>query len=818
MSHRNLPSESSEGDASPAPNTGGASFASRTRAGQPEDARLDLSGLLATLLRQRWMILTTCLVVTIAIAGYTYTQAPVYEASSLVRVEPDGSASRAVTEPIMEDASIQSSRSLSAEIGVLQNSVDIARRVAERLADRSEGNARGFPALEGTGKASGGAARRILDQVDFRPRPDRNIIEITAESRDPEEAAALANLYAQAYRAHSQRRARSSLKAARAFLNDQVQEQREKVRRLEDTWQSFALNNELAQRGQEGSRLAAQYNEYTSRRDRLAFELEKTQTEREMLRSRLEEVRPDLEQSVIANQKTSRLRTEIEALEETIARLRAEEASYFASNPDLKGDSTRIRHEFPDLARLRTRVASLEKQRQSLTKSLVRTASGDRSEGVDADPIGTVAELRQRITEKTIAVDQLQAQIDALDERIAGYAAELDEVPQQRVRREQIERQMQQARAFHETIKSELQKLTVARESELGYVSVVRSAFVPSAPVRPDLLQNIVLGLLLGLGFGIGLAFLRASMNTRIRKPEDVQHQGYNLLGAIPSMAPEIRRDYDGRDFIDVENRTLSTRLMPLLNPWSSVTENYRLVRANIQARDDASDTLLVTSARKGEGKTVTAVNYALTAALSGDRVLLIDADMRKPTAHNVLGMPRGPGLSDMLSDTGDASRAPSDHAGLELSGEFPEDGSAVSPFCWRTPVEGLHFVPAGEATDAPARTLESDSMHHLIASARNQFDEVVIDTPPTEAASDAVVIGSQTEASAVVVSEAESDARALQAAVRSLRSARASVAGVVVNRFCGNGEWEDASFASSYYDYDDEYAKYRLAASERTE
>ncbi|NBC86070.1 MAG: AAA family ATPase, partial [Bacteroidetes bacterium] len=362
-----------------------------------------------------------------------------------------------------------------------------------------------------------------------------------------------------------------------------------------------------------------------------------------------------------------------------------------------------------------------------------------------------------------------------------------------------------------------LQKLTVARESELGYVSIVRSAFVPSAPVRPDLLQNVVLGLLLGLGFGIGLAFLRASMSTRIRKPEDVLHQGYHLLGAIPSMAPEIQRDYDGRSFIDVDNRTLSTRLMPLLNPWSSVTENYRLVRANIQARDDAPDTLLVTSARQGEGKTVTAVNYALTAALSGDRVLLIDADMRKPTAHNALGMPRGPGLSDMLAGS-DEARAPSGHESRELSGELTDDGSAASPFCWRTPVEGLHFVPAGEATDAPARTLDSDSMQDLVDAARKHFDEVVIDTPPTQAASDAVVIGSQTDASAVVVSEADSDARALQSAVRSLRSARAHVVGVVVNRFSGDGAWEDAAFASSYYDYDDDYADYRLAASEHAE
>jgi capsular exopolysaccharide synthesis family protein len=497
-----------------------------------------------------------------------------------------------------------------------------------------------------------------------------------------------------------------------------------------------------------------------------------------------------VEQSLLEEQEASGLRNQITALEEKIATMRAEAATYYAANPKLEGDSTRIRREFPDLARLLDQMKSLEDRKRTLTRRLVdKVSSGAAAE---SSPVDRVAELQRQITEKQLTIEQLRSQRSALESQIDSYEAKLGDIPNQRIRREQIQRKLKQAEAFHKTIMSKLQRITVAEESELGYVQVVQSAFVPSVPIRPEVKNNLIQAIILGLALGVGLAFLREEMNPRLRSPEDIENRGYPLLGVVPNMDPEIEKAQDGRDFVEVEGRTLSTRLLPLLNPWSPVTENYRLIRANL-GRNGGGDprALLVTSAQKEEGKTVTAVNLALTEALSGRRTLLIDADMRKPTAHEALGMPRTPGLAGMLQGPPEAK-------------------------CWKTLVDGLCFIPAGVAERGPGNILDSDRVRDLLEEMREHFDVIVLDTPPTQAASDSIVIGTQTDVRTVVVSAADRDIGALDSVMESLRTAGVSVAGVVLNKFDDRAKLS-GNYSYSYYGHDDEYADYRIAAAEES-
>jgi capsular exopolysaccharide synthesis family protein len=291
----------------------------------------------------------------------------------------------------------------------------------------------------------------------------------------------------------------------------------------------------------------------------------------------------------------------------------------------------------------------------------------------------------------------------------------------------------------------------------------------------------------------VGLAFLREATDTRIRRPEDVEGHGHTLLGVVPSMDPEIAERYDGQDFIEVDGWRLSTCLVPLLNPWSSVTENYRLIRANLGHNngEGPARSLLVTSALKGEGKTVTAVNLALTEAMSGRSTLLIDADMRKPSAHEALGISRSPGLSSVLTEG--------------------TNGEALR----ETLLEDLFFLPAGVPEGGPANVLDPERFQRFLEHMREQFDVVVIDTPPSEAASDSIIIGTEATVKAVVVSAAQGDARALNSVTESLETAGVPVAGVVLNRFDDKTQL-NADYGYSYYGHDGEYADYRTASIER--
>ena len=760
----------------------------------PEDPSLDFSSILATLVRGKWIILVTCLLVTGAVAGYTYTQPTIYQATGTVQIDPER------TRPLnlSQARATQPARTAEGEIGTLQNSLELARRVAKKLraTDEADGEARTFPILvsseAGQGDAESSAARRVLEAAQFAlSEQNQNIIHITVESQRPEEASTLANLYAEEYKALSREKARAGIAAARQFLEEQAEKQRSKIRRLEQRWESFARQNQLAVQGQGGERLAQEYRRLQERRDEVEFEFEKERTQLDLLRRQLKQFQPQLRETVLEEQEASDLRSEIRALQKQITQMRVEAAQYYATNPSLEGDTTRIRNEFPELARLNRRMDALQTRKRKLTQQLVEETSGRLSAGPERVPLERAAQLRGRITEKKIVVNQLQSQIAALDSQITAYEPRLTDLPKQRIQRQQLNRQLKQAESFYQTIMDKLQTKTVAEEAELGYVEIVKRAFVPGTPVRPQTVQNVVLGLLLGIGFGVGLAFLNEATDTKLHRPEDIEKKGYSLLGVVSVMDAEIDRSFGGRDFVEVKGRQINTRLMPFLNPWSSVTENYRLIWSSLvhgseRGRAGSSNVVLVTGAQKQEGKTTTALNLALTGALSGQRVLLIDADLREPTAHTALGVPRTPGLAEIFellgtlvhADGRDRLRSPESTATREQS-----DASSIH----RTLVDGLHMIPAGEAREAPTKVLDPGHMRRFVEVVQERFDLVLIDTPATQIASDAIVLGGQMNARALVVTAAEADSRGLDSVIKSLRTVDTPVAGVVFNRF---DEW----------------------------
>lgn len=783
------------------------------------DAGLDVSSLLLPLVHGKWIILATCLLVAGSVAGYTLTRPSIYQASSVVRIDLQSESATELTNP----APAQPARTLTGEIGVLRNSIELARRVVDTLQSRegADGAPKTFPILdtEAGQPVPDEPARRVLQRVDFEPHPDRRMIEIVVESRAPEEASTLANVYARAYKQHSQEKARKSVTAAREFLENQADKQRKKIQRLEQQWESFARNNQLVAQGEGGDRLATQYNELTSRRDQLAFELEKEEAQLQLLRQQLHKLQPQLEESLRKEQEASGIQGEIRALEERIAQMRAEAAKYYAANPTLEGDTIRIRNEFPELATINRRIEGLETRKHDLTQQLVEeTSGGEVSLEAEETSLNRVAQLRSRVTKKKLTTSQLQAQLQALDTQIADYKPRLNQIPRQQIQRKQIQRKLKQAESFYQTVVDELQKTTVAEESKIGYVEVVRSALVPGAPVRPNVMQNLILGILLGLGFGGGFVFVKEAMNTRLRRPEDVEKKGYPLLGVVPSMDSEVERAFGGEDFVKVAGQRISTRLMPALNPWSSVTENYRLIQTKLEHPDgcrDAPHVFFVTSAHPGEGKTITTVNLALTAALNGQRVLLIDADMRSPTAHTALGTSQAPGLAEILAE----APGPNGSRYNALRGPTTaENGLKNGSYMRRPLVEGLYFIPAGVSENVPTKTHDSKRMRCFIEAAQPHFDLVFIDTPPTQAASDAIVIGAQANASALVVSADKSDSRALDSTVRSLRAVETHISGVIFNQFdereARRGAEEYLYYGSEdYYGYQSEAnGEYELA------
>ena len=351
-------------------------------------------------------------------------------------------------------------------------------------------------------------------------------------------------------------------------------------------------------------------------------------------------------------------------------------------NPNLEPGSRRYR----DLQRLKERAATLDRRTDSLASAYVReslSAGGVAAGGGEGSPKGVtyVAQQRRELAQKRIEINGLEARLQTINERLQENRQSLQEIPRRSMQLAQLQRERRSAEQIYSFVQEKLQEARLAEQSEMGYAEVIRPAG-PGRPVSPDTRKNLMLAFMLGLVLGGGLVVLREQLDTRIRQPGDLQEHGHRVLGVVPSMTPFIEEEFDGQDAIEVEGRSVNTLLAMVVSPMSAAAEGYRRIRTNLRFAkpDDGIQTLAVTSADKGDGKTTTCANLALALASAGKKTVVMDADLRRPWMHEMLGVDREPGLSKVLYE-----------------GE-------VDPEKFTTDIEHLSVIPAGETVPNPDR------------------------------------------------------------------------------------------------------------------
>lgn len=249
---------------------------------------------------------------------------------------------------------------------------------------------------------------------------------------------------------------------------------------------------------------------------------------------------------------------------------------------------------------------------------------------------------------------------------------------------------------------------------ETASVEIVERASASSSPVSPKPARNVAFGALIGLGLGLGLALLLEQLDRRVKRQEDLaEAMGLSLLAVVPK-----RQAFD-RDHLG------HTPLSP------AETEVFRMLRANLRYFNVQRQikSVLVTSAEPGEGKTLISLGLALAGVTSGERVLLLEADLRDPGLSKIFGPASTGGLSFLLSRYADEEIRLAGAVSPVRAGEISDAvGDAI-----------LDVVPAGAIPPNPTELVESRRMKDLITQAEEEYDFVVIDTPPVLAVSDAI-------------------------------------------------------------------------------
>ena len=759
---------------------GGNGYAySNGAAHDPEQTAIDFRDIIDTLRRGKWIILVTCMLISAGIAGFKLTETPLYEATSLVRLSTNQNKQLSPSDRL-SDYSVKE-LSQADELSFLNNSGELGRRVASRLEEVSRvlGSDSYFTILRseegGMPLETEQISARLRQKVQFVPA-EQSMIAIKAVSSSKVEAIQVANLYAEEYKNFDLDRSRAQLTQALDFLESELARRREALTSLDFQWEAMMKESGFVSGSStETAQLNQQFGTFQTRLENVRIQLQTERQQRDHLQGEFERVAPNLVTSV-----SSGLDKEIEALQERIAGMKMEVQEYYLHDPSTRGREQDV----PELQRLIGDIASLESRRDDLSQQLVSqtlNAGAGSPSGGEIEPLGYATQLKARILEKDIKINELTLSENILAEKVAELERKRDAIPSRSLELEQLERERAVEAQWYNTLSQELQKTEIAQQSEIGNVTIVQEA-QNSMPVGNNLAQSLVLGLVLGLGFGAGLAFIRKAIDQRILRPNDVRDLGYNLVGVIPEMRREIKQLYGGKELVEHNGAMWNTRLVSVLQPSSSIAENYRLTRTNIDFldRNHPPQVILVTSPESGDGKSVTAVNLAVTMAESGRQTLLIDLDLRRPTAHKLLGIERVPGFVDLLTNPGEF-----------LLEQF------------QSSVRDLHVIPAGSTPQRPSELIGSSLLRDGIYSLRELFDTIIIDSPPVLAVTDAVVLSTVSDATIVVVSADATDQQALNITRQTLEAVGVQVSGIILNKF-------DARRAgmkgTHFYGYDSAY------------
>ncbi|MDD1414839.1 polysaccharide biosynthesis tyrosine autokinase [Dolichospermum sp. ST_con] len=310
----------------------------------------------------------------------------------------------------------------------------------------------------------------------------------------------------------------------------------------------------------------------------------------------------------------------------------------------------------------------------------------------------------------------------------------------------------------------QIKLVAVLENQNVGNSRIISEALVPDRPISPKIPLNLALGGFLSILLGAGTALLLESMNQSLKNIEEAnQLLGFPLLGTIPQYGEK-----------NPKNRQEGRQELPLLDdPYSSVSISFEMLQTNLgfTLSDKELQVILLTSSTPGEGKSFVAANLALAAASVGRRVLLVDADMRRPRQHRIWEIPNLLGLSNILAGQ------------AQLKNAVQE----VSPL--------VNILPSGKIPPNPVTLLDSQRMADLIEEARNDYDFVIIDTPPMTAVTDPLIVGKYADGLLLVVRPGQVEYSALKSSKLLLNQSKVPVLGMVVN-----GISEESGYGGYYY------------------
>lgn len=404
--------------------------------------------------------------------------------------------------------------------------------------------------------------------------------------------------------------------------------------------------------------------------------------------------------------------------------------------------------------------------------------------------------LTQQFTEKHPDVIKVNLEIESLRERIKKLPA--DELELARLQRE-----LEINDRAYRMMKDKHQSARIAEAEEVSDAILLESAAIPSTPISPQKNLNKMAGAMVGLVLGVLLAFIQENLDTSIGAIEDVEQIiRLPVIGVIPYFNPHEQKyswwriDQSVLNFFTRRQDVIADSSYLIMNQdtLSTLSEAYRILRTFIEflmgEKGSQGKTLMITSTGPQEGKTLTACNIAVSLVQAGRKVLLIDADLRRPMVHRLFGIKRSPGLSDVLLGTIPFLEARRTMGDILVGENVNWDHMLTSKM-----LDRLDILTTGIHTHTPAELIASDAMKDMVNQMRLRYDYIIIDSPPVLPVTDSRTLGTLADATFFIYRAGKTARRALTRAKEELLMAGVKVKGIILNQAT-----PEVTLTDSYY------------------
>lgn len=714
---------------------------------------------LRVLIKRKWIVLTCLITIFAVVAIASLKMTPVYEAGGSIAInKPDSTLNFKDSATFSLD--YYDPTEMETEVRILQSDLLALQVIKELNLDRQQGfGPKATPALpsaldlapdplQADPARTSALLGAFKGSLKVSLSPNSRIIEVHYRNTDRQMAANVVNTLMQTYRDNNFKTKFESTMQASDWLSKQLVDLQMKVETSQEKLVRYQKQHEILG-------IDEKQNIITAKLDELNKALTAAESERmdkEAFYRLIESGNPDVIASSASGLDTGSGVTSASALLDS---LRSKDAELKIQAADL---NTQFGPSYPKLLQVNNQLREIESEIQAEMKKIASKVRGQYM---------TALQRENMLHE---ALEKQKQEANRLNESAIEYTL--------------LKRDVETNRQLYEGLLQKLKEAGVSAGLKSNNFQIVDSARVPTSPVEPNIPRNLGFAFVLGLTSGVGLAFLLEGLDNTVRTTEQAQMiSGLPPLGMIP-LGSKTARESTNSKRLALASSNEAVELIAQSRPQSQMAESYRALRTSLllSSLGAPPKVIMVTSALPQEGKSTTSINCAVVLAQKGVRVLLIDADLRRPSIHKTLGLGPRSGLSNVL--TGSAT--------LEQAITQPQ----ILP--------NLSVLPAGTPPPNPAELLASTNMRDVLMQLREKYDHIVLDTPPTLSVTDAVVLSPRADAIVLVIRSGHTTKQALRRSRDILMQVNAKVSGVLLNAV-------DLSSPDYYYyyEYQGKYARY---------